>query len=107
MEKLSTDELLRFAGIMAQDVISELAVADSAINLMMHDDTISLEIRGKLSLLTEQVRRAATPAKRFITRSRAQGHVRVVDLNEVFSDMFQLFRRLLSQNIDLQMELPT
>ena len=91
---------------MAQDVISELAVADSAISLLMHDDTISLEIRGKLSLLTEQVRTAAVPAKRFIMRSRAQGYVRVVHFYEVFSDMSQLFRRLLSQNIDLQMELP-
>ena len=38
MEKLSIDELLRLAAIMAQDVISELDVADFAINLMTHDD---------------------------------------------------------------------
>ena len=38
MEKLSTDELLQWAGRMAQDVISEVSVADSAIDLLIHDD---------------------------------------------------------------------
>ena len=99
MEKLSIDELLRFAAIMAQDVISELDVADSAINLMTHDDSVPLEIRGKLSLLTEQVRRAAVPAKRFIMRSRVQGCVCVVHLNKIFADLSRLFQLLLSQDI--------
>ena len=101
------DELLRFAAIMAQDIISELDVADSAINLMTHDDSVPLEIRGKPSLLTEQVRRAAVPAKRFIMRSRAQGDVRVraIHLNEIFADLSRIFRRLLSQDIALEMNM--
>ena len=107
MEELSKDELLRFAAIMAQDIISELDVADSAINLMTHDHSVPLEIRGKLSLLTEQVRRAAVPAKQFIMRSRAQGYVRVVYLNEIFADLSQLLQRLLSQDIALQMNMPS
>ena len=74
---------------------------------MTHDDSVPLEIRGKLSLLTEQVRRAAVPAKRFIMRSRAQGYVRVVHLNEIFADLSQLFQRLLSQDIALQMHVPS
>jgi two-component system, cell cycle sensor histidine kinase and response regulator CckA len=109
MENLSTDGLLRFAVIMAQDVIGELDVADSAINLMIHDDSVPLEIRGKLSLLVEQVRRAAVPAKRIIMRSHAQGDLSVcaVHLNEFFVDLSGLFRRLLPQSIALEMNLPS
>jgi len=74
--------------------------------LMTHDDSVPLEIRGKLSLLTEQVRRAAVPAKQFIMRSRAQECVRIVQLNEILADLSHLFQRLLSQNIALQMNVP-
>jgi signal transduction histidine kinase len=107
MENLSTEELLRFAAIMAQDVISELDVADSAITLMTHDDRVPLEIRGKLSLLIEQVRRAAVPDKRFIMRSHPQGdfRVRAVRLNEVFVDLSGILKRLLSQGIALEMNM--
>ena len=38
MEKLSTDDLLRWARKMAQDVMSEVSVADSAIDLLIHDE---------------------------------------------------------------------
>ena len=105
METLSQDEILRFAARMAQDVISEVAVADSAINSLIHDETVSLEMRGKLSLLVEQIRGAAVPAKRFIMVSRSQESVRVIDLHEFFSDLAPLFRRLLPEDIDFKMEL--
>jgi two-component system, cell cycle sensor histidine kinase and response regulator CckA len=107
MENLSKDELLRFAAIMAQNVISELDLADSAINLMTRDETVPLEVRGKLSLLTEQVRRAAVPPKRFIMRSRAPGYMRVVHLTEFFADFSRIFRRLLPENSALQMDVPS
>ena len=104
MEKLSTDELVRLAGIKAQDVISELAVADSAINLMMHDDSVSLETRGKLSLLIEQVRQAAAPAKQFIMLSRARNDTEIVQIDELISDLAPLLRRLLPKNIEVQID---
>ena len=107
MEGLSTDELLRWAGRMAQDVISEVSVADSAIDLLIHDESVSLETRGKLSLLREQVRQGAAPAKRFILISRTQEDVQVLDLQEFFSDLSPLVRRLLPDNVDFQMELAT
>jgi two-component system cell cycle sensor histidine kinase/response regulator CckA len=105
MENLSADELVELAGILAHDSISELAVADAAIDLMMHDDAVPLEIRGKLSLLIEQVRRAAMPAKRFIMRSRTKGFVQVADPNSVLSGISQLLRRLLPKNINFQVDL--
>ena len=107
MEKLSTDELLRWAGRMAQDVIAEVSVADSALDLLMHDEAVSLETRGKLSLLREQVRQGAAPAKRFILISRTQQNVEVLNLQEFFSDLNSLVRRLLPDNVDFQMELAT
>ena len=107
MEKLSTDELLRWAGKMAQDVMSEVSVADSAIDLLIHDEFVSLETRGKLSLLREQVRQGAAPAKRFILISRTQEDVQVLNLQDFFSDLSPLVRRLLPDNVDFQMELAT
>src|SRR6185369_12160334 len=99
MERLPTDELVRLAGTMAENLISELAVADSAINLMLHHECVPLGIRGKLSLLSEQVRKAAAPAKWFMMRSRAAGAASVVNLNEVLADLLPLLRRLLSENV--------
>ena len=89
MEKLSTDELLRWAGKMAQDVMCEVSVADAAIDLLIHDESVSLETRGKLSLLSEQVRQGAAPAKRFILISRTQEDVQVLNLQEFcFGSLF-------------------
>jgi len=106
MIRFSQDELLRFAARMAQDVISEMAVTDSAIDLLIHDDSVSLETRGKLSLLIEQVRAAAAPAERFIMLSRTKDNVcMVVDLNDFFSDLSRLLRALLPANIDFKIEL--
>ena len=107
MEKLSIDELLRWAGRMAQDVIAEISVADSALDLLIHDEAVSLETRGKLSLLREQVRQGAAPAKRFILISRTQEDVEVLNLQEFFSDLYPLVRRLVPDNVDFQMELAT
>jgi signal transduction histidine kinase len=107
MERPSRDELVRLAGTMAQDIISELAVADSAINLMLHDDSVPLKIRGKLSLLSEQVRNAAIPAKWFMMRSRPVGSVSVVDLSEAFVNISPLFERLLSENVQFELDLQT
>ncbi len=47
MEKLPNTEMLRLAGIMAQDVIGEVEVADSAVNLLMHDETVPLDVPGE------------------------------------------------------------
>ena len=105
MEKLSPDELNRLASRTVQDVISELSVADAAIDLLIHDEAVSLETRGKLSLLVEQIRKAAVPAKRFIMMSRSQESLRVIHLHEFFSDFAPLFRRLLPEGIDFKMEL--
>src|SRR6476660_3877347 len=107
MERLPADELLRLAGTMAENLISELAVADSAINLMLHDECVPLGIRGKLSLLSEQVRKAAVPAKWFMMRSRDPGAASVVNLNEVLADLVPLLRRLLSQNLHFELDLQT
>jgi len=112
MERLPADELLRLAGIMAQDVISEAAAADSAVDLLMHDETVPLEVRGKLSLVAEQVRAAAGPAKWFILMAHTQQELKaketdVVDVGEYLSDLSQLFRRLLPESIDFKMELGT
>ena len=110
MEKLPNTEMLRLAGIMAQDVISEVSVADSAIDLLMHDETVPLDVRGKLSLLAEQVRAAAGPAKWLLFIAHTQSELRdtaaeTVDPGEYLSDLSQLFRRLLPQNINFRMEL--
>jgi hypothetical protein len=56
MEKLEADELLRLAATMAQNVVSEAAAADFAADLLMHDESVPFETRGKLSLLVEQAR---------------------------------------------------
>ena len=110
MEKLPTDELLRLAGIMAQDVISEVAVADSAVDLLMHDETVPLEIRGKLSLLTEQLQSAAGRAKSFILMAHTQqelkdGEAPAVNVGEYLADLSRLLRALLPQEINFKMEL--
>jgi two-component system cell cycle sensor histidine kinase/response regulator CckA len=105
MENLSTHTLNRLAGRMAHDVISELSVADAVIDLLIHDESVSLETRGKLCLLREQVRAAAVPAKQFTMISCTPEERQVVDLDEFFSDLSGLFRVLLPQNIDFQMEL--
>ena len=107
MEKLSPDELLRWAGKMAQDVMCEVSVADAAIDLLIHDESVSLETRGKLSLLSEQVRQGAAPAKRFILISRTQEDVQVLNLQDFVSDLSSLVRRLLPDNVDFQVELAT
>jgi two-component system, cell cycle sensor histidine kinase and response regulator CckA len=107
MEKLSTDELLRWAGRMAQNVIYEVSAADSAMDLLIHDKSVSLETRGKLSLLREQVREAAAPAKRFILISRTQEDLQVLNLHQFFSDLYSLLRALLPEDIAFQMELAT
>ena len=54
MNDLSSDQLLRVGRNTAQNVIAELSVADAALDLLMHDKSVSLEMRGKLSLLVEQ-----------------------------------------------------
>ena len=107
MERLPADELVRLAGTMAENLISELAVADSAINLMLRDECVPLGIRGKLSLLSEQVRKAAVPAKWFMMRSRDPGAADVVNLNEILADLVPLLRRLLSQNLHFELDLQT
>ncbi len=110
MEKLPNTEMLRLAGIMAQDVIGELAISDSVLDLLLHDETVSLEARGKLSLLAEQVRAAAGPAKRFLLMAHTQTELKdtdaeAIDPGEYLSDLSQLFRRLLPQNVSFRMEL--
>ena len=110
MEKLPNTEMLRLAGIMAQDVIGELAVTNSALTLLLHDETVPLETRGKLSLLAEQIRATAGPAKRFLLMAHTQTDLKdtaaeAVDPGESLSELSQLFRRLLPQNINFRMEL--
>jgi two-component system cell cycle sensor histidine kinase/response regulator CckA len=107
MEKLSKDELNRLAGRTAQDVISELSVADAAIDLLIHDESVSLETRGKLCLLREQVREAAVPAKRFILLSRTPEELQVLDLQKFLSDLYPLLRRLLPETIDIKVNVDT
>ena len=107
MEKLSTHELNRLAGRTAQDVISELSVADAAIDLLIHDESVSLETRGKLCLLREQVRAAAVPAKRFILLSRTTEELQILDLQKFLSDLHPLLRRLLPENIDIKVDVDT
>ena len=112
MEKLPTDELLRLAGIMAQDVISEVAVANSAVHLLMHDKTVPLDVRGKLSLLTEQLRSVAGRTKWFILMAHTQPELEdtdapAVNVGEYLSELYGLFRALLPQNINFKMELGT
>ena len=102
VETLLADELHRLAARMAQEVISELSVADAAIDLLIHDESASLEMRGKLCLLREQVRESGTPAKRYILFSRTPEEFQVVNLQEFFSDLCSLLRRLLPKNIDIQ-----
>jgi len=104
MENMSTDDLLRWAGTMAQDVISELSAADSAIDLLIHDDSVSFETRGKLSLLREQIRQTAVPAKRFILISRTQEELQVLKLQEFFSNLYPLLRRLLPNSIEFRID---
>jgi two-component system, cell cycle sensor histidine kinase and response regulator CckA len=107
MGTTSLDELLHMARSTARNVISELSAADSALNLMMHDESVSLEIRGKLSLLIEQVRQAAVPAKQFIMLSREQNNTETVRIGELISDLAPLLRRLLPKTIDFQIEAGT
>jgi signal transduction histidine kinase len=112
MEKLPNTEMLRLAGIMAQDVIGEVEVADSAVNLLMHDETVPLDVRGKLSLLAEQLRSAARPAKWFTLMAHTQQELRdtaaeAVNVGEYLSDLSKLFRAILPQNINFKMELAT
>jgi len=104
MVTISIDELLHMARSTAQNVIAELSVADSAINLLMHDESISLETRGKLSLLIEQVRQAAAPAKQFIMLSQVPDGTETIRIDEIISDLTPLLRRLLPKNIELQID---
>jgi two-component system cell cycle sensor histidine kinase/response regulator CckA len=110
MEKLPDSEMLRLAGFMAQDVIEEVAAAESALALLLHDETVPLDVRGKLSLLGEQVREAALPAQRFLLLAHTQTELKgpgaeAVDPGEYLSDLSQLFRRLCPQNINFRIEL--
>ena len=105
MSNISIGELLRVAQCTAQNVISELSVADYAINLMMHDESVSLETRGKLSLLIEQVRHAAAPAKQFIMLSQARDGAETVQVHELISNLVPFFRRLLPENIEMHTEI--
>ena len=110
MEKLPNSEMLRLAGIMAQDLIGELDVTNSAVGLLLHDQSMPLEARGKLSLLAEQVRAAAWPAKRFLLMAQTQNELtdtgaEPVDPNECLSNLSKLVRRLLPRNINFKMEL--
>ena len=102
MSDLSSDELLRIGRRTAQDVIAELSVADSALDLMMYDESVSLEMRGKLSLLIEQIRQAAARAKKLIMLSHGGDDVRPVQFDKLIADLIPLLRRLLPKNIDVQ-----
>src|SRR5689334_5105970 len=102
MENISSDDLLRVARSSAQSTIDELSAADSALDLMMHDESVSLEMRGKLSLLVEQVRQAAVPAKRFIMLSHRGEDIHLAQLDGLISDLAPLLRRLIPKNVDVQ-----
>jgi two-component system cell cycle sensor histidine kinase/response regulator CckA len=106
MRNLTDNELLREARNTAKNTIAELSVADSALDFLTHDESVSLETRGKLSLLAEQVRQAAVPAKRFMMFSLAPDDIGSVQLGELISNLVPLIRRLMPQNIDVQVHVP-
>ena len=104
MNDLSSDQLLRVGRNTAQNVIAELSVADAAIDLLMHDESVSLEMRGKLSLLVEQIRQAAAHAKRLIMLSHGSDGVASMQLDNLIADLTPLLRRLLPKSVDVRFD---
>jgi len=106
MRTRSDNELLLEARKTAKNIIAELSAADSALDLLTHDEAVSLETRGKLSLLAEQVRQAAVPAKRFLMLSCAPNDIASVKVGKLISDLIPVVRRLMPKNIDIQLHFP-
>ena len=104
MNDLSSDQLLRVGRNTAQNVIAELSVADSALDLLMHDESVSLEMRGKLALLVEQIRQAAAHAKRLIILSHCSDGVASMQLDNLIADLTPLLRRFLPKSVDVRFD---
>ncbi len=106
MEDRGTNEFVRLVPMMAHNVIHELSVARSAMDLLISDNSIPPDTREKLSLVKGAVGQATAQATQLLKITGTEdSHLAVLDIQEVLSDLSPLLQLLLGEDIQLRLEL--
>jgi two-component system cell cycle sensor histidine kinase/response regulator CckA len=98
----------RLAAGVAHDFNNHLTVIQSAAELLLSDGVLSPPFRQLAMDLEEAAENAARLTKQLLTVGRQQQHrldIRPLDLNELIRSSCKLLRHLLTQSIELELEL--
>ena len=104
MEAARASELIRLAPDMARNIIHEVDIANSAMDLLINDKTLSPELCEKLSSIKAQVARAAARARQFqiVTQSDSR---QSLNPQEQILDLARLLQTVLGEGIQIQIRL--
>ena len=102
-----TQELVRLAARIAENICDEVSVIQAATDLLINDKSISAEVRNKIALMKSFLGHVAATARQLRIVTGTEGsHLTVVNIRDVLSELTSLLlQRVLGEDIQLQIAL--